>query len=891
SATGIASFIQTGGILNLRGFYLNKTSAVSSWNDLRTVPIDFTNHSNSPSRALQVGKGTLNIEDPENLFSMTGGIINIYDVCDQSSGDLVVDIKSESQNIKVTGGTINIFSSSGLAEKIATTAPLGNISITRTAGNAPVILGKNLNVLGNLSINSSALFDAASFDVAVGGDFTIQNNAVYTPGSNNTIFNGNRGQSFIVGGTINGGLNNLNITKGSNTILSNNITVNGNLSIDSACILNDGGNQINIGSDGIATNNLVNNSGRHVSSLNGSTIFNGTGNQIIGGSGNGIWANLNLNKTGGSVIFSSDQTINGDLRLANSQGILNIGSFRLSLSGNSHVYDALTGTMSNFNAGRMILTSGNRSDGGLNKTFNSTNSFVFPVGTTAYYTPVSIEFKTAPAAYGSVSVSPVTGKHPLVQGTNALAYYWKTAGTGFTGISPHSVVMKYYYNEAFVQGTEADYVPAVFNSPSWSYMNDPFKVNDAENEILCDTSSFITGEYTAGPPDVFGTVQTYYSRDAAENIKTTGASWEDAGSWSTDPVLKWAGAAASSAPCAACRVVIGDGFTYNHKININSNGAISPYLQIRYGSTLDLGMTTGHTLSIIADEKYSEMGTLRISSATEGGIAEFPQGDWGSFTGKQGGTVEYYSDAADNHSFTIPLISAGMAPAGAKSLDHYDHLKLSPADGKIITMPDQNISVLGNMTVAGNNTGTAVLNSISSRTLSVAGNLLIQGGALRYNNGTAQTVKVNGNVNIGSGTFEVSNSGGTPTNLLFIGGGLNNKGIFNMNNTGICEVTFTGSSNAQLTGTGSNNFHLLTIDKGNSSTSVLDVLLTGSGNLTLPNTAQALFLTNGTFRVTSAPPITLTTTADFLIPETGCLSVNGGSVIVASGLSNNGIKL
>ncbi|MDP4188678.1 MAG: hypothetical protein Q8905_11555, partial [Bacteroidota bacterium] len=367
SATGIASFIQTGGILNLRGFYLNKTSAVSSWNDLRTVPVDFTNHSNSPSRALQAGKGTLNIEDPENLFTMTGGIMNIYDVCDQSSGDLVVDIKSESQNIKVTGGTINIFSSSGLAEKIATTAPFGNLSITRTAGNAPVILGKNLNVLGNLSINSSALFDAASFDVAVGGDFTIQNNAVYTPGSNNSIFNGNRGQSFIVGGTINGGLNNLDLAKGSNTILSNNITVNGNLSIDSACILNDGGYQINIGSDGIATNNLVNNSGRHVSSLNGGIIFNGKGNQIIGGSGNGIWGNLNLNKTGGAVMFSSDQTINGDLRLANSQGILNIGSFRLSLSGNSHVYDALTGTSSNFNAGRMILTSGNRSDGGLNK--------------------------------------------------------------------------------------------------------------------------------------------------------------------------------------------------------------------------------------------------------------------------------------------------------------------------------------------------------------------------------------------------------------------------------------------------------------------------------------------------------------------------------------------
>jgi len=78
----------------------------------------------------------------------------------------------------------------------------------------------------------------------------------------------------------------------------------------------------------------------------------GTGVQYINGAGTGVFNNLILEKTGGSVTDSANITVNGDLCLSGNgtgtRSILNIQSYNLALGSNAIVYsDTITGTTFN----------------------------------------------------------------------------------------------------------------------------------------------------------------------------------------------------------------------------------------------------------------------------------------------------------------------------------------------------------------------------------------------------------------------------------------------------------------------------------------------------------------------------------------------------------------
>ncbi len=207
--------------------------------------------------------------------------------------------------------------------------------------------------------------------------------------------------------------------------------MNGALFIDQNSVLNDSGETVTV------YGNIIN-SGTHISRVStGAIILTGTAAQTLSGNGAGIFNNLTLNKTGGSVTATANMAVTGNLRLAGTTtgvwNILNIGSYRLALGANSMVYsDVNIGTT--FNNNKMIQTSGLLSDGGVSKTYANTLAFVFPFGfytnATYYYMPHSIQFTTAPTAYGTVTTHPVNGRHPLAQGSNnALTCYWKATST------------------------------------------------------------------------------------------------------------------------------------------------------------------------------------------------------------------------------------------------------------------------------------------------------------------------------------------------------------------------------------------------------------------------------------------------------------------------------
>src|SRR5690606_22394401 len=135
--------------------------------------------------------------------------------------------------------------------------------------------------------------------------------------------------------------------------------------------------------------------------------------------------------------------------------------------------------------------------------------------------------------------------------------------------------------------------------------------------------------------------------------------------------------------------------------------------------------------------------------------AQFPAGDFGNFIRENGGTVEYYTTGAQ--SFTIPKTS--LAPTSLP-LTSYRHLILNPGAGRTITLPDLDMNIYGNVTVQGSTSGLLLINSVASRTLTIAGNLNVTSGVLRFQNGTAQTIEVLGNLNVNSGgQFTVASSG------------------------------------------------------------------------------------------------------------------------------------
>jgi hypothetical protein len=839
------------------------------------------------------GYATFTMPYPDNVFKMSGGVINILAPTTSSGGGNGVSFSCllglNANNATITGGTINITVPTTRNAYINTTVPLWNLNfistsstsrgqIKRYAGNGspsiPIIEAQPLVVYNDLNIQNSAIFNANGSDVTVGHNFTIDSGAGYEPVNNTTTFNGIGGQRFTNSGIVNNGtgLYNLTITNKSNLdIFSNDLIVRNNLAIDASCFLNDVGHSIRV-------NGNIANSGTHASQASGALLLNGTSNQVISGSGLGVFGNVNLNNAAGATI-TANQSVEGNLRFA--RGIFDIGSYNLKLGSGSSVYDALTGTATlGFSGTKMVKLAGLQSDAGVTKTYSSTANFLYPIGTASDYTPATIQIGTAPTTWGDVTVRPVAQIQPFATSANALSYYWKVASSGFAGLQPNSVTHTYKFVDSDIVGVELSYIPAAYRPYSWVPINDVSKVVDGTNTVLFNGISFVDGDYTAGYLSAFAPVKVFYSRQDGD--------WNKPETWATDkvggtvlpltPVV-----AGVNIPGPSNPVVIGDA-THNHIVTVpvGLNGITTGGLQINSGSTLDITTTKNHNFGSIPDTKVLGTGLLRISSSA--GAASFPGGDFGNFLSSGGGTVEYYGATP----FTLP--TTYTSSGNTVSIATYNKLVTSPATGSTITLPNANLLVYNTYSVGG--AGVSQLNSTATlQTLTVGKQLeVLSGATLRYPNGGAQSVVANGDVLV-NGTFDVR-TGGTATNLLSIQGNLTNNGIFNMyaSATRVCNVTFTGDTDKEINGTGvTTSFNTITVDKGSSRNTLLEVK---SSALSLNTTlATALTLTNGTFRLTSPLTLALTNSGSFAIPISGCLSANGGTINIGGGSATDATDL
>ncbi|MGC4022574.1 MAG: hypothetical protein QM734_11815, partial [Cyclobacteriaceae bacterium] len=816
---------------------------------------------------------------PDQVFIMSGGTINVSNP--ESGGSAAnggIHIGCSSSNYMITGGTFNaILSGSASQFYISSVAPFWDLNITRTGGTPTTVKlngigsvtntvtsAQPLQVLDDLTINgtNTPTLNAAGLNVTVGHNFTINSGATYTPGSNTTTFNGSSDQSFSNSGTITSGLYGMTVNKASGTLTlggsASSYTVTSLLSLTNG-ILNDGGKTI------LATGNLYNEA---VHTGTGNITLSGSSTQTISGDGNGVFGNITLsNSSTPGATATADFSVSGILTLAGTTSLLDLSFYQLTLTSTS--VGALTTTGNPFSSSKMIRTQGLQSDRGIVKNFGNLSAFTYAFGVGSIYSPATIQLNSAPTAYGLITARPVSSRHQFVAAgnTNNLQWYWKLSSTGFNGLGATAVSHTYQYSDASVSpsGDDANYVPARYNPTTWTVINDLTQVNETTNVISFTNVGYIDGDYTAGVPSAFGVVNIFYSK--------RNGNWSDTGAGTTPwSNVSHTGADATTTPGSGDQVIIGDGSTINHTITITANNMSSGGLDINLGSTLDIGTTTGHNFGQLANVQISGGGLLRISSATS--TAEFPAGDFGNFIRSSGGSVEYYSTGSQD--FTIPLTS--RTPTSLPLIS-YKNLLLTPGSGRSIIMPDQDMKIYGSMTVQGvSSTGIGQLNSANARQLEIDGNLYVNSGNLQFRNGAAQSITLYGSMTVSSGAiFNVSASGTPVANSFYLEGSIVNNGILDFSSGSYyCNITFGGTVNASITGSGTiNNFNSLIVSKGTSQAPLLEV---NSSVFSLSSSTTPLSLLNGTFRLTSTQSIVISNGQDFSVPSTAKLSANGGTM-------------
>jgi hypothetical protein len=624
----------------------------------------------------------------------------------------------------------------------------------------------------------------------------------------------------------------------------------------------------------------------HTSTGNGRIQLTGTGAQTI--SNAPTLGNFRLNKSNGSTSLApgASPTITGVFDIdqdngANS-GILDIGDNQLSFG----LSASTTGT---FNANRKIRLSGLLTALGVRKNFQSGQTFTFPIGVSARYTPARLSI-TAATGTDFITVTPIAQEAPTNSAALALQYYWRVeAGTNITVTN---ISHAYQYENSDVENVLADtasYQAGRFNTSTaqWTALT----INEVDGNLDLDGNPITTGGrirfpnvnyadglFTAGEGAKFnnGTVVPYYS------VANATGDWNAPASWRTD------GHTGSNVPTGPP--------SFDNPVFIDQNSVI--YLNTTLQQAVP-SVTIGATGRLRLDVNpgsasfgsVTGTGTLELRDEDDDndGI-QFPVGAFTSFLGVTGGTVEY--GGAQN--YTLPTVPTG-----------YRNLVIS-GNGTTKTFPAQELTLSGNLTVQDG--ATALLSNDADGDIIITGdavgggNLTITGtgSTLRFTNDNERLVEVRRNVTIGAGaTFDVATTGTPVENLLVIGdntsalgGNLVNNGTFDMNagSGRIANVVFRGTGNASITGTGgTTEFHRLIVNKGMNQTATLtvpDAATLANFALTAPaNTPlKPLAIQNGTF-IFNRPTATLELSSgggNFTIPTTGALQVGGGTVQLSS---------
>jgi CSLREA domain-containing protein len=301
-----------------------------------------------------------------------------------------------------------------------------------------------LFVRGNLTIATGStlkLSNTTGTDLTLLGDITVD--GTLTPNGGTVLFEsnavfGSATQTIKTNATF----DDVSISKTAGSVkLAGTVTINGALQFDgtgsAVDVLDLNQNSLNLNGTTGGTSSSVSNGFK--GDLTGATLNIG-GSGALGTltfiSGSQLLKSLSVDRSSsGTVTLGSNLTIGnasvGSLTLTN--GVVNAGSNTLSLA----AFPTITRTN-----GYVI--------GNLQKTFGSTGSFTFTIGTTNGYSPVDANVTAGTG--NSLTVKAVQGKHPNIVLPNALLRYWTIANSGSVTAN-----LTFNYFATDVVGTEANY--------------------------------------------------------------------------------------------------------------------------------------------------------------------------------------------------------------------------------------------------------------------------------------------------------------------------------------------------------------------------------------------------------------------------------------------------
>lgn len=836
AAAGSPTINITGGALNVDGpIRRNVTPTTGALRYAQsggtvTVGISSANYN-------AAGRGVFEIENNAgSSFTMSGGTL-VLQRTNTTASPTIADLYLNPSTSNVTGGTIQFGNGSTPATQnfiLNATCTLPNVSVNTTSTPTATLSTNNATILGNLTIGVGATFNANSLNITfTGTNSTLSGTGTFTATNSTVNFNGGAGQQISGVRTM----QNLNVNAGTLTVgASSNQTITGNLGIASGTTLADGGSTISVAGN-------VTNSGTH-SGAGAISLTNAA--HTLSGNGNGIFQNLTL--VGGAASTTTagaNFTINGTLTLGTSAlaALLNIGSNNLAFGVSA---GAVTVTGGSPSATNMIVVSGSSSDAGVTKTYNSGNTnFTFPVGTGSNYTPAVLNF-TGVTGTWSYTVKAVNSAHPTsVAGQVLLNYYWllnPAATPVFTGVTGN-----FQFPTSLVGGSGGTPNAFYYSGTAWNggtsvTGTNPLTINFNSTGFYSNSAQFAYsyGTTTSLP----ATISTYYSRNAAPNITTTGADWDLTTSWTL--TSDGSGGAVASLVNGNPRVVLA-----THIINTTAASRQASMLTIN--GTVALGTTVGHNFGTLS-------GTGVLSLAPTVNSISLPAGDYTSFTGVGGGTIQY----GGTGSYTLPTQSV------------YRNLTFSGSGtGQTLTFPAISPAISGNLTM--NATSTTATLDLNGRSATVTGNLV-------YNVGNTGIFTLNGGSLAVSGTATIDGASGSTLSLgsggaLTVSGTTAIQGTSTVNlNTG--TLTATGAvtqSNGTLNGnSGTANYNGGFTQSGGT-------YAAGSSNINLGGTTASLSRTAGTFTAGTSTVTFSGTGAQTLNGLSGANTLNNLTVNKSSG--------
>jgi hypothetical protein len=825
----------------------------------------------SPTTYAQTSGSTIGVN---GNFTLVSGVYRIA-----LAGSFATNTLNVFGDFTMSGGTLSLTNSGTLADAGVLNLH-GNYSMSGgTIARTSSVLNGTVNFVKSSGVQTLT-YSAGSFSITTGTGFAV---SVGNGTTTNTLQLLSNFTASSIAMTVQ---NNASIDFGTNIFTST-----GSMSFALAA----GSTLITANTAGIASTGAtgsVQSTGSRTFATTANYVYNGTAAQITGTGLPATVNNLTFNNTAATttdVTLSAPTTVAGTL--AFTSGKVDLGTNTLTVS-NTASSAVTVGT-------GFAQTSGT---GTLNRALaTGANTYLFPVGNGANYTPASYAFSANATAF-TLNVRSVPAVHPDINSNYTQTdyidnRYWVTSVTGTP--STYSYTPTYTFLAGDVVGSLSSIYLNKWNGTIWSQPN----IQAASGTSLTTASALdaTTGSLNATAEWVGRFNPTAVSYTWNGSVDNT---WGDSGNWTPTGV-----------PTIADNVTISAPGT--NTLNITGTESV---VNFTLSSTGTFTMSSGSSLTVVgnwvattsATPTFDCASTLNISGTSSASIPAWSYGSLNLAGGPRvlasSGTIGICGTYTTGTTTTFAGSTINYNGSGAQTIvaTNYEGLTISNnRGGATLTLASGTIDVSGVFTVSASNfTSTVTGNTFNFSSASAQSipafnyNILTNSGNGNRTWASSGTIDINASFSPGTGTHTITGSTvrysstaattftlpsfttnvGTRwyNNLEFVGGASTTWQLASAFNLAI-------SGNLSLTGSG----NLIVGNNALANTMTVDgnVTMSNASRFTISAAGGGVLNVGGNFVTTStaAPSLAIATgSATATVNITGNMTISNGQVNVSS---------